>query len=365
MGATNFERCSSTALHRQEQQSPSEWQISLWAYDLLTNCRALRSSWRWLLLLRCVPIYNGRRRQNHTVYTEDNLGNVQKYLVWCAIDHLHGRRTIFYNAEEFDKHFQDVLTKHEFSYTATKGWGKGRGKVATSASSMAQAEAMNPEGSFLEQLGLKKGDSKGKAGTSTYAHGSVMARAVKSELPFRISVRAIQPEEFNKTYNEHLYRLLTRWSWLGSAKESHPQRHGFKLDYRAQNNELGKSDFPRKRKCRKPHDLFDPFSTKWFTKKTFPNGNHGIWVPRRSSPSKMAYSFSTRSRPQTMHAKGAAIFSQLSSNTSLYLSANTSSNLSSNNSPNMVGSIPQCFAMPPKFQQKQMSKYTNRIQGNI
>ena len=174
--------------------------------------------------------------------------------------------------------------------------------------------------------------------------------------------------EYPATYGHtHRWRITTcchkrtRWSWLGSANESHPQRHGFKLDYSAPKNELGKSGFPQKLKSCKSHDLLTLFSSKWFTKKTFPNRNHGIWVPRRNSPPNMAYSFSTRS-PQTMHARGSAMsFLQLSSNISLYMSANISSNLSSNNSPNIFGSNRQCFAMPPKFQQKQMTKHANRI----
>ncbi|CAJ1437441.1 unnamed protein product [Effrenium voratum] len=147
--------------------------------------------------------------QHNTVYTPDTRGDVQRYLVWCALDHLHGKCIVYINQDEFDKKvFRDTLAKHEYQWMARKGWGKGKGKALSMIEGMTMGEALNPEGSFLEQIGLTKGAGKGKKN----GHGSVMEKAMKSELPFRMDVQAIGSTEYVKTYNEHLYRLLKRWS---------------------------------------------------------------------------------------------------------------------------------------------------------
>lgn len=91
---------------------------------------------------------------------------------------------------------------------ARKGWGKGKGKTVATIDSKTRDEVLDPDGSFMEMLGLQKGSGKG----SRNPYSLAMEKATKSELPFRIETKAIESTEFVKMYNEHLYRLLNRWS---------------------------------------------------------------------------------------------------------------------------------------------------------
>ena len=86
----------------------------------------------------------------------------------------------------------------------------------------------------MEQIGLAKGEGKGKRN----AYSTTVERAMKSELPFRIEVQPLASTEFVKTYNEHLYKLLTRWSWQATqSARSHPLYH-------CRSNERSKSPRP-------------------------------------------------------------------------------------------------------------------------
>ena len=89
-------------------------------------------------------------------------GDTSKYLVWCAIDHLHGKCSVFFNGEEFSKKmFQDCFQKHEYILLAQKGWGKGKRKTMNMVNSLSKAEVLDPNGSFMEPCGLTaKGASK-------------------------------------------------------------------------------------------------------------------------------------------------------------------------------------------------------------
>ena len=92
---------------------------------------------------------------NHTIYIADQQGGVAEYLVWAALDHLHGRATLYYNKDRFDKKaFKDAVERHELAMTANKGWGKGKGKALNSVRNLTPAEVADASGSFLEQVGL-------------------------------------------------------------------------------------------------------------------------------------------------------------------------------------------------------------------
>ena len=145
----------------------------------------------------------------NTVFLTNPDGSIQTYLAWCAIDHLHGKCTVYFNEDEFERlDFKKTMEKHEFLSQAKKGWGKGKGKTIVTAKSMSQADAMDPDGTFLAQIGLSKGAGKGTSNPYSYT----MDKAMKTENPFRLTAKALKSEEFDKVYNEHLYRLLTRWS---------------------------------------------------------------------------------------------------------------------------------------------------------
>ena len=148
--------------------------------------------------------------QQHTIYTAGPQGEVDTYVVWCALDHLHGKAVICYNEELFsERAFKEAIHRHGFAMTAKKGWGKGKAKTLSTVGDLSRDETMDPQGSFMEQIGLGKGpNGKGVKNGYTVA----MDRAMKSSLPFTLKVRPLQPTEFAKTYQEHLYRLLTRWS---------------------------------------------------------------------------------------------------------------------------------------------------------
>ena len=147
--------------------------------------------------------------QQQTIYIPDAQGEIDVYLAWCALDHLHGKCTIFVDENLFQKRaFEEALTKQEFAWTSRKGWGKGKSKHLTSVDSVSKADVLNPQGAFMEQIGLAKGDGKSKRS----GYSTVMEKALKSELPFRLEVQTLCPTEFVKRYNDHLYRLLSRWT---------------------------------------------------------------------------------------------------------------------------------------------------------
>ena len=146
---------------------------------------------------------------NHTIYIADQQGGVAEYLVWAALDHLHGRDTLYYNVGRFDKKaFKDAVERHELAMTANKGWGKGKGKALNSVRNLTPAEVADASGSFLEQVGL--GQVTGKGNRNSYA--VAMDRATKSTLPFRLSTHGLPPSEFAKEYQEQRNSLLSRWS---------------------------------------------------------------------------------------------------------------------------------------------------------
>ncbi|CAE7297058.1 unnamed protein product [Symbiodinium natans] len=146
---------------------------------------------------------------HNTVFIPDAAGQVETYLAWCALDHLHGRCVIYINEELFDKRaFRQAITAQEFAWTSRKGWGKSKSKTLATVGNLSRDDVVNPEGSFMEQIGLAKSEGKGKRN----AYSTTVERAMKSELPFRIEVLSLATTEFVKTYNEHLYKLLTRWS---------------------------------------------------------------------------------------------------------------------------------------------------------
>ena len=130
------------------------------------------------------------------------------YLIWVAIDHLHGLARVYYNEDLLDHtQFRDALKRHGLSHAARKGWGKGKSKSLTTLGDVGQGEIT---ASFLDLLGLGSGKSSSKG--SRNPHSSAMERATKAGLPFRIEARGIKSTEFVKSYNEHLHKLLTRWS---------------------------------------------------------------------------------------------------------------------------------------------------------
>ena len=144
----------------------------------------------------------------NTVFLTNPDGSFQSYLAWCAIDHLHGKCTVYFNEDEFERlGFKKTMEQHEFLSQAKKGWGKGKGKTIVTAKSMTQADVMDPDGTFLAQIGLSKSAGKGTSNPYSYT----MDKAMKTENPFRLATKALKSEEFDKVYNEHLYRLLTRW----------------------------------------------------------------------------------------------------------------------------------------------------------
>ena len=146
---------------------------------------------------------------HNTVFIPDTRGEVETYLAWCALDHLHGRCIVYVNEELFDRRvFRQALTAQEFSWMSRKGWGRNKSKTLATVGNVTRDDALNPEGSFMEQIGLAKGEGKGKRN----AYSTTVERAMKSELPFRIEVLSLASTEFVKTYNEHLYKLLNRWS---------------------------------------------------------------------------------------------------------------------------------------------------------
>lgn len=143
--------------------------------------------------------------QQQTVYIPTASGDVGQYLVWCAIDHLNGRCLLFYNEELLDANlFSETLHRHEMAQEARKGWGKNKGKTLTNMGDKTCEEVTGP---FLEMIGLGKG---GKG--SRNAHSAAVERATKAGLPFRIETKAIASADFGTKYDEHLYRLLNRWS---------------------------------------------------------------------------------------------------------------------------------------------------------
>ena len=146
----------------------------------------------------------------NTVFIPDAQGGVDTYVAWRALDHLHGRGIVYINEELFERRvFRETLVRHELSWLSGKGFGKGKGKAVSTVGILTQDEAMNPEGSFMEQIGhARRSDGKGKRnGYNTSAE-----KALKAELPFRLEVQGLPASEFVKTYNQHVYRLLTRWS---------------------------------------------------------------------------------------------------------------------------------------------------------
>eukprot|EP00435_Cladocopium_sp_Y103_P062149 s999_g23.t1 len=146
----------------------------------------------------------------HTIYVPTDPGETSKYLVWCAMDHLHGKRNVFFNEEEFDKRmFRECFQKHEYTLLAQKGWGKGKGKTVNMANSLSKAEVLDPNGSFMEQIGLT---AKGSSKSGSRLYTNVLERTTKAELPFRMYIRPLASTEFIKTYNDHLYHFLTRWA---------------------------------------------------------------------------------------------------------------------------------------------------------
>lgn len=147
--------------------------------------------------------------QQQTVFVPTDQGEVAQYVVWCAIDHLHGRCRIFFNEELLEARvFHDTFRRQEHAFMARKGWGKGKGKTVATIDSKTRDEVLDPDGSFMEMLGLQKGSGKG----SRNPYSLAMEKATKSDLPFRIEMKAIESTDFVKMYNEHLYRLLNRWS---------------------------------------------------------------------------------------------------------------------------------------------------------
>eukprot|EP00439_Symbiodinium_sp_Y106_P024567 s3905_g3.t1 len=144
---------------------------------------------------------------HNTVFIPDTRGEVETYLAWCALDHLHGRCIVYVNEELFDRRvFRQALTAQEFSWMSRKGWGRNKSKTLATVGNVTRDDALNPEGSFMEQIGLAKGEGKGKRNT----YSTTVERAMKSGLPFRIVVLSLASTELVKMYNEHLYKLLTR-----------------------------------------------------------------------------------------------------------------------------------------------------------
>ena len=96
-------------------------------------------------------------------------------LVWCALDHLHGKAVIYFNEELFsERAFKDAITKYKFEMTAKKGWGKGKAKMLNAAGDISGDEAMDPQGFFMEQIGMGKGqNAKGVKNGFTFGRVSV------------------------------------------------------------------------------------------------------------------------------------------------------------------------------------------------
>ena len=146
--------------------------------------------------------------QQQTMFIPDGQGLPSPCLVWVAVDHLHGLARVYYNEDLLDHtQFRDALKRHELSHAARKGWGKGKSKSLTTLEDVGQGEIT---ASFLDLLGLGSGKSSSKG--SRNPHSSAMERATKAGLPFRIEARGIKSTEFVKSYNEHLQKLLMRWS---------------------------------------------------------------------------------------------------------------------------------------------------------
>ena len=100
---------------------------------------------------------------HNTVFIPDTRGEVETYLAWCALDHLHGRCIVYVNEELFDRRvFRQALTAQEFSWMSRKGWGRNKSKTLATVGNVTRDDALNPEGSFMEQIGLAKGEGKGK-----------------------------------------------------------------------------------------------------------------------------------------------------------------------------------------------------------
>ena len=146
----------------------------------------------------------------HTLYVPDAQGGTDTYLVWCAMDHLHGKCDIYFNEGQFDKQqFKECFQKHEYTLLAQKGWGKGKGRVLSTAGSLSKEEMIDPNGAFMDQIGLS---SKSSNASSSKTYTSALEKATKSEVPFRMKVRPLAGTDFVKTYNSHLHHLLSRWS---------------------------------------------------------------------------------------------------------------------------------------------------------
>ena len=143
-----------------------------------------------------------------TMFIPDEQGLPSPYPVWVAVGHLHGLARVYYNEDLLDHtQFRDALKRHELAHAAGKGWGKGKSKSLTTLGDAGQGEIT---GWFLSLLGLGSGKSSAKG--SRNSHSLAMEPATKAGLPFRVEARGIKPTEFVKSYNEHLHKLLTRWS---------------------------------------------------------------------------------------------------------------------------------------------------------
>ena len=77
--------------------------------------------------------------------------------------------------------FKDAITKYEFEMTAKKGWEKGKAKTLNAARDISRDEAMDPQASFMEQIGMGKGQN-GKGVKNGYTMAMDKSHKVKSSL---------------------------------------------------------------------------------------------------------------------------------------------------------------------------------------
>lgn len=100
--------------------------------------------------------------QQQTMFIPDEEGLPSPYLVWVAVDHLHGLARVYYNEDILDPpQFRDALKRHELAHAARKGWGKGKSKSSANFGDVGQGGIT---GSFLDLLGLGSGKAARKEG---------------------------------------------------------------------------------------------------------------------------------------------------------------------------------------------------------
>ena len=127
----------------------------------------------------------------------------------------------------------------------------------------------------------------------------------QTENPFRLTTKALKSEEFDKVYNEHLYRLLTRWSWLGSVETSHPQDRS-RLKQTHTRGQVSNTHTPNLKNHRKHRYFFDPFVQQAFKRNM---GKRTYWIPIARKHLGQQEEFASAKNSPNMSSKSSACFS--------------------------------------------------------